>query len=310
MIQSSLNWNFTFQSLNQQDLEIIITGCLVSFSCGLLGCYLILRKMAMVGDAISHAVLPGIVIAYLLTGGVRESAVMIVGAATLGLVTTFLIEIFHKKAGLQEDASIGVAFTSLFALGVILVSAFAGQVDLDQECVLYGEIALAPLDRWITESGIDLGPISIWTMGSVFLVILLFILFFYKELLLTTFDPGYASAIGISVAFWHYLLMGMVSLSTVASFKSVGAILVVAFLIVPPATAYLITDDLKKMLAISTLAGAISSIGGYFLAATINASVAGAMATISGLLFAVTFFFSPTYGVLKNRLSGKTSPEQ
>jgi manganese/zinc/iron transport system permease protein len=287
--------------MSQPDLEIIIIACLVSFSCSTLGCYLILRRMAMIGDAISHAVLPGIVIAYLISGD-RDPIIMLTGAAILGVLTTFLIEIFHRKAKLQEDAAIGVTFTSLFAIGVILVSAFTGQVDLDQECVLYGDIALSPLDRIYTASGIDLGPYSLWTMGVVFCLILIFILFSFKELFLTTFDPGYAAVLGINVAIWHYLLMGFVSITTVAAFKSVGAILVVAFLVAPAATAYLLTDNFAKMLIYSCISGLISSIGGYYLAAWLNASIAGGIATVCGIVFALVFFFSPNQGYLFKKL--------
>jgi len=287
--------------MSQTDLEIIIIACLVSFSCSILGCFLILRRMAMVGDAISHAVLPGIVLAYLISGD-REPVMMLAGAAAFGVFTTFLIETFHRKAKLQEDAAIGVTFTSLFAIGVILVSAFAGQVDLDQECVLYGDIALSPLDRIYTSAGLDLGPSNFWTMLVVFALILLFVIISFKELFLTTFDPGYAAALGISVALWHYLLMGFVSLTTVAAFKSVGAILVVAFLVAPAATAYLLTDNFPKMLVYSCISGLISSVAGYYLALWLNASVAGGIATVCGIVFALAFFFSPSQGYLFKKI--------
>lgn len=264
--------------------QIILAGSLVAISCGLLGCFLVLRKMAMVGDAISHAVLPGIVLAFLFTGS-RDSVTMLIGAGTIGLITTFLIEFFHKKGRLQTDASIGVTFTWLFAVGVILISAFAGKVDLDQDCVLYGEIAYVPIDLWITDSGVGMGPRVLYISATVLVLILLFIILGYKELFLTTFDPGFAAAIGISTTVWHYLLMGAVSVTTVASFESVGAILVVAFLIAPPATAYLITDDLKKMMVITAIIGIIISISGYYLAAVLDGSIAGAMASIAGVIF-------------------------
>src|SRR6187551_17916 len=167
------------------DLYIILTASLVASSCALLGCFLILRKMAMVGDAISHAVLPGIVIAFLVSGS-RDSMTMLIGAGLIGILTTFLIEFFHKKAKLQTDASIGVTFTWLFAVGVVLISLFAGKVDLDQDCVLYGEIAYVPLDVIITPDGGNLGPRAIYIMGSILIVIVLFITLGYKELFLTT----------------------------------------------------------------------------------------------------------------------------
>ncbi|MBX9852231.1 MAG: metal ABC transporter permease [Cytophagaceae bacterium] len=264
---------------------------MVAVTCGLLGCFLILRKMAMVGDAISHAVLPGIVFAFLLSGGSREPLTMLLGAGALGLVTTLMIEFFHKKGKLQTDASIGVSFTSLFAIGVILISLKAGQVDLDQECVLYGDIAYIPFDKQL-----------IWTMLAVLICVVLFIWIGYKELFITTFDPSYAAVIGVSVSLWHYLLMGMVSLTTVASFEAVGAILVVTFLIAPPATAYLLTDKFKTMLWISVATGIIAAIGGYWLAWFLNGSVAGAMSTVAGIEFLLAFLFSPLQGLLLKRL--------
>jgi manganese/zinc/iron transport system permease protein len=250
--------------------------------------------MAMVGDAISHAVLPGIVIAFLFSNGSREPIVMLFGAAGFGLITTFLIEFFHRKGKLQTDASIGVSFTSLFAFGVILLTMKANNIDLDQECVLYGDIAYIPFD-----------PEVIYMLLVVLGIILLFITLGYKELFLTTFDPAFAITTGISVTLWHYLLMGMVSLTTVASFQAVGAILVVAFLITPPATAYLLTDDFKKMLFLSCLFGISASILGYWVAWTLNGSIAGAMAGMAGVQFMVALLFSPSQGIIIKKFSRK-----
>lgn len=290
------------------DFWIILTGALVAVSCSLLGCFLVLRKMAMVGDAISHAVLPGIVIAYLVSDS-RASLPMLIGAVALGILTTFLIEFFHQKAKLQTDASIGVTFTWLFAVGVILLSLFAGQVDLDQECVLYGEIAYVPLNMLVTGSGTPVIPEAVFLMSLVLLIVLLFLAFGYKGFVLTTFDPAFAAVTGVAVGLWHYLLMGLVSLSTVAAFDSVGAILVVAFLIVPAATAYLLTDRLPAMLIISSLCGVLSSVLGYFLAASFDGSIAGGMAVMSGVLFLLAFLFSPTQGILLRRQRHRVAPE-
>jgi manganese/zinc/iron transport system permease protein len=269
-------------------LLIIGTGSLVAVCCGLLGCFLILRKMAMVSDAISHAVLPGIVVAFFIVGR-TDSVWMIVGAGLIGLLSTFLIEFFHQKGRLQTDASIGVTFTWLFAIGVILVSYYAGDAHIDQDCILYGEIAYVPIDLIVTDSGTILGPKAMWVMGSMLVLIGLFIGLFYKELFITTFDPAFAVATGLSATVWHYALMGMVSLTTVASFESVGAILVVALLIVPPATAYLLTHDLKKMLVLSSAIGVVSAVGGYWLAYWLDGSIAGAMVTVCGGIFGVVF---------------------
>jgi len=282
-------------------LYIILTSSLFAISCGLLGCFLILRKMAMVGDAISHAVLPGIVIAFLLTG-TRDSFEMIIGAALLGIFCTFLIEFFHKKAKLQTDAAIGVTFTSLFALGVILISVFAGQVDLDQECVLYGEIAYVPIDLWISDSGQNMGPKALYVSALTLIVNILFIRVGFKQLYLTTFDPAFAATTGISIALWNYLLMGSVSMTTVAAFDSVGAILVVALLVAPPATAYLLTDNFKKMLLITCVIAIIISILGYYLAVMLDGSIAGAVVTVAGILFGLAYLFSPSNGILFKRI--------
>ena len=282
---------------------IILTGTLVALCCGLLGSFLLLRQMAMVGDAISHAVLPGIVIAFLLSG-TRESVPMLIGASVLGVLATLLIEWLHRVGRMQADASIGLSCTTLFAIGIILISLFTRQVDLDQDCVLYGEIAYVPLDQWFLPGGQSLGPRAVWILGGAFVLILSFVVAGYKGLQLTTFDPAYAATLGISTFFWHYALMGTVSMATVVSFESVGAILVVAFLIVPPATAYLLTDRLPVMLGLSALFGFLSAVLGYFMAVATNGSVAGAMSVAAGIFFVLALAFQK---VLKTALARKTT---
>jgi len=267
---------------------IILAGSLVAITCGLLGCFLVLRKMSMVGDAISHAVLPGIVVAFLLSGG-RDTMPMMLGAGATGLMATFLIEYFHRKARLQTDAAIGIIFTFLFAIGIILISLFADEVDIDQDCVLYGEIAYVPIDLWITDQGINMGPRPIYILTTVFILVFLFIKIGYKALKITSFDPEFAAAIGISTGLWHYLLMAAVSFTTVSSFESVGAILVIAFLIGPPTIAYLLTQELKHMLWITAGVGVFTAFTGYWLAFWLNASIAGCMAVMVGVCFTVVF---------------------
>jgi len=214
---------------------IMATGSLVAIGCALVGSFLVLRRMSMLGDAISHAVLPGIVLAFLFTGS-RAILPMLIGAGALGLLTAFLTDVLNRQGKLQTDAAIGVTFTWLFALGVVLISQYAGEVDLDLDCVLYGEILYAPFDR-LSVGGHDLGPRVIWSMGGVVVVTALFVALAWKQLKVCTFDPGLAQALGFNVALWHYLLMGAVSLTTVAAFESVGAILVVAMMTAPPNTA-------------------------------------------------------------------------
>lgn len=250
----------------------------------------------MVGDAISHSVLPGIVIAFFIAGSM-QSVWMLIGAGILGVLTTFLIEFFHQKGKLQTDASIGVTFTWLFAFGVILVTYYAGNAHIDQDCILHGEIAYVPIDLIYTDSGTVLGPKAVLILSVVLILIVLFISLFYKELFITTFDPSFAKAIGLSTNTWHYLLMGLVSLTTVASFESVGAILVVAFLITPAASAYLLTQELKYMLLLGVVFGIMSSVGGYYISYWLNGSIAGAMVTVSGIIFAVCFLYTKTFSV-------------
>lgn len=280
---------------------IILTGCLVAVPCSLLGSYLVLRKMVMIGDAISHAVLPGIIISFMIVPRF-DSFLMLIGAGIFGMLTTFLIEFFHQKGKLQEDASIGVTFTWLFAIGVILVSVFTKNSDLDQDCILYGEILNVPLNLWITDSGMNLGPAPVWFLGGINLLVIGLIILAYKELFITTFDTAFSIAIGISATLWHYILMGTVSFVTVSSFESVGAVLVVAFLVTPAATAYLLTHKFKQMMLLSAFFGIISAIGGYYLSVWLDSSTSAGMVTIGGILFVLALLFSPQDGVILKKL--------
>ncbi|WP_236979765.1 metal ABC transporter permease [Membranihabitans maritimus] len=269
------------------DIGIVFTALFVAFNCGILGVFLMLRKMAMVGDAISHSVLPGIVIAYLIAG-TRASFPMLIGAAAMGLITTVLIEFLTKKARLQNDASIGISFTWLFAIGVILIAVFTkGGIDLDQECVLYGDIAYVNLDKIIVDGNLYLGPRAMWNQIPVFVLISVVILFGFRGWQITTFNPDYAASMGISVSRWHYLLMSMVSLVTVMAFEAVGAILVVGFMIIPPATAYLINSKLKMVIVLTLVFATLSVLLGYRLAIYFNGSIAGGMISVAGIIFFV-----------------------
>lgn len=284
------------------DFWILLTAALVACSCSLLGCFLVLRRMAMIGDAISHSVLPGIVIAFLLSGS-RDSLFMMLGASVIGLITVFLIQMFHQS-GVQSDAAIGVVFTALFSIGVVLVSIYTRQVDLDLDCVLYGEIIHVPWDT-ITFAGVDIGPKAVWALGLVLLLSGTVIALFYKQFKICAFDPAMAAAVGIPVALFHYVLMGLVSVTTVASFESVGAILVVGMLVVPAATAYLLTEKLSRMIGYSMVIGLLSSTGGYYLSVLLDASIAGCMITVAGLLFIAALLLSPSHGVVWRKLRQK-----
>jgi manganese/zinc/iron transport system permease protein len=281
-------------------LVILLVASCVAASCALIGTFLVLRKTALLGDAISHAVLPGIVIAFLLTGS-RSALPMVLGAGALGVLTVMLVELFNRSGRLREDASIGVVFPALFSLGVILISRYAAQVDLDLDCVLYGEIAYAPWDVLIV-GGADLGPKALWVNGAVLLLDLLFVLVFFKELKLSTFDADLSAALGFSPVLLHYLLMSAVSVTVVGAFESVGAILVVAMLVVPPATAYLLTDRLGALLGLAVGTGIASALLGYGAARVLDVSIAGAMASVAGLLFVAALLLSPGHGLLARLL--------
>lgn len=285
-------------------LWIITIGALVGISCSLVGSFLVLRRMAMLGDAISHAVLPGIALAFLLTGS-RNSWIMLVGAAILGVVTAFLVQVLSRRGGVRSDAAIGVTFTTLFAIGVILISLYASRVDLDTDCVLYGVLEYTTLHTLII-GGQNYGPYAFWQMLAVCAVVLGFVAGLFKELKIVSFDPETATALGINAALVHYLLMGVVSVATVGAFEPVGAILVVAMLVVPPATAYLLTDNLKTMLWLGAGIGALSSVFGYWGAHWLDASAAGMMSVAAGLFFVLAFLFSPRHGVVTKHLVQRT----
>lgn len=263
---------------------VVVTGLLVGITCGIAGVFLILRKMSMIADAISHTVLFGIVMAYIITQSLNGFW-MLIGAAVAGILTAYLVQLLHSS-GIQEDAAIGVVFTSLFAAGVLLITLFASNVHLDVEHVLMGEIAFVPWDRW-TVLGLAM-PKAVWMLLLVLIINIVFLLLFFKEMKLATFDPVYAATIGIPVAFLHYGFMTSISFTTVAAFDSVGAILVVAMLIGPAATSYLISQTIKQMFMYSMLFGAAASVIGYYLAKLWDTSIAGMMATTVGLLFIIT----------------------
>jgi manganese/zinc/iron transport system permease protein len=278
---------------------ILLTASLVGLSCSLIGVFLILRKMAMMADAISHTVLLGIVIAYLITRSL-SGIHMLIGAAIAGLVTAILVQWLSNR-GVQEDASIGVVFTTLFAIGVILISTSVGNVHLDVQHALMGEIAFIP---WKTVTLPLIGEIPEATMLLliVLIVILAAILAFYKEWKITSFDPGLAASLGIPVAAMHYLFMGLVSVTTVASFDAVGAIMVVAMLITPAASAYLWTDRLPVMLVLSGIFGIASAFIGYYMAYLLDTSISASMAFATGLIFLFSFLFSPVHGLLGKKI--------
>lgn len=275
---------------------ILLTGVLVAVACALLGSFLVLRKMAMLSDAISHAILPGLVVGYFLAGG-PNLLYGFAGAALAAVVTVTIVQTLQNTGRVGNESAIGIVFPAMFALGTFLVSKYFANVHLDTDAILYGNIEFASLDIFLL-GDTNLGPQSFWVMGALCIINGLFIALFYKELKLATFDAGLAATLGFSPVLIHYALMAMVSITTVGAFTVVGAILVVAFIIVPAATAYLLTDKLPRMILYSVLIGSASAVIGYFVALALDASVAGAMATMTGVFFALGVVFSPLHGLL------------
>lgn len=274
------------------DIWIIATAALVAASCALVGVFLILRRQALLGDAISHSVLLGIVLAYLITDS-RALPIMLGGAVIIGLLTAWLSDSLHRVGKIQSDASIGIIFTLFFAIGVILVSLYAGQIDLDQECVLYGEIAFVPFDTIYignleSADGFDIGPRAFWGIGIVFIIVLSSIIISFNRLKTIAFHPSLALSLGINVIFWHYFLMTLVSMTTVASFDAVGAILVVALLVIPASSAYLVARSLKGMLWMAVGYSQLAVLMGYGLALWLDSSISASIAVCAGLLLFVT----------------------
>ncbi|QGG48394.1 metal ABC transporter permease [Heliorestis convoluta] len=277
-------------------VEIMLIASVVAVACALVGVFLVLRNMAMMSDAISHSVLLGIVLAFFLTRDLSSPA-LIIGAAMMGVITVVLVELLHQTRLVHEDAAIGIVFPLLFSIAVILISRHAANIHLDTDAVLLGELAFAPFDRFVYQ-GVDLGPKALYIMGAILLVNFFFISLFFKELKLVTFDPQLAAVLGISPIVVHYALMTLVSVTAVGAFDAVGSILVVALMIAPPATAYLLTDRLHVMIALSALVGILSAIGGFGMAYYLDASIAGSMATVAGIIFALAFLFAPERGVV------------
>lgn len=274
---------------------ILLTASLVGLSCGFIGVLLILRRLAMMADAISHTVLLGIVVAYIVTRQLSGMH-MLIGATVAGLLTAVLVQWFHAR-GVKQEASIGVVFTSLFAIGVVLIATQVGNAHLDIQHTLMGEITFIPWER-IELPWIGSIPEAVFILVLVLVVVLAVILGFYKEWKITSFDPALAASLGIPVMFMHYVFMTLVSMTTVAAFDAVGAIMVVAMLITPAAAAYLWTDRLLLMLALSGSFGILSAFMGYYIAVWLDTSISGSMAFATGIVFMVSFLCSPKHGVL------------
>ncbi len=286
--------------MSTAQIEIQLIAAVVAAACALPGVFLVLRRMALLSDAISHSILLGIVLAFLVVQDLA-SPFLIAAAAATGILTVALVELLNRTKLVREDASIGLVFPVLFSIGVILISRYAGDVHLDTDAVLLGELAFAPFNRF-EPTGVDLGPKALWLMGGILIANAALIVIFFKELKLVAFDTGLAAALGFSPMAIHYLLMTQVSITAVGAFDAVGSILVVALMIGPPATAYLLTDNLRRMIVLSGLIGVASAISGYWVAHALDVSIAGCMASMTGIYFALAFALAPQRGLLAKLL--------
>lgn len=264
--------------------KALLTSVMVGVICGVIGCFIILRGMALMGDAISHAVLPGVAISYML--GIN----FFIGAVATGILTAVGIGFISQNSRVKNDSSIGIVFTAAFALGILLITALKSSSDLYH--ILFGNVlAVRPSDMWITLI------IGVIVLGSVYL--------FYKELLVSSFDPIMAQAYGLPTKLIHYFLMTLLTLVTVASLQTVGIILVVAMLITPASTAYLLTDRLSVMIGLSALFGAVSAVGGLYLSFTYNLASGATIVLMATTLFILSLLFSPKQGILLRSIRTK-----
>jgi manganese/zinc/iron transport system permease protein len=276
-------------AINMLHTEIVTIAIVASVTCCVPGVFLVLRGVAMMSDAISHAILLGIVVMFLCVHSLT-SPLLIVGASCAGIVTVLCTEMIIKSKRLKQDAAIGLVFPLFFSVGVILVSQFARNVHLDTDMVLLGELAFAPFNRLVIQ-GIDCGPSALWVMAVALIINLLFVRLLYKELVVTTFDTTLATMTGFSPVVLYYALMVITSLTTVATFDAVGAIMVVALMITPPSSAYLLTQRVSDMLFLSIIFAIVSAILGYIFASYADVSIAGSIASMTGVLFIGVLFY-------------------
>ena len=263
--------NYTFLQ------NALITSIIVGVTCGILGSFITLKGMSLIGDAISHAVLPGVAISYMI--GIN----FFYGAVVAGLLTALGINYVDQKSRVKADSAIGILFSAFFAAGVILIQKAQSAIDLTS--ILFGNIlTVSNTDRYITL--------------IVGVIVILIVFLFYKELLITTFDPTMARAYGLPVDFINYGIMILLTLVSVASLQTVGVILVVALLITPASTAYMLTNDLSKMTLLSALIGAIAAVAGLYFSFAYNLPSGAVIVLAAATMFVLAFLFAPEQGLV------------
>ncbi|WP_080873523.1 metal ABC transporter permease [Oceanobacillus timonensis] len=264
--------------------KALFTAVMVGIICGILGCFIVLRGLALMGDAISHAVLPGVAVSFMLNIN------FFYGSVIAGILAALGIGYVNQHSRIKNDSSIGIVFTAFLALGVLLIRHAQSGVNLDS--ILFGSLtAVQTSDMWLT-----------LIVGA---VVLLVVILFYKELLVSTFDPTMAAAYGLPTRLIHYMLMVLLTLVTVASMQTVGVILVVAMLVTPASTAYLLTNRLSIMLVLSSLFGVLASLVGLYFSFVYDLESGAVIVITSFILFALVFVFSPKQGLLWRTIRSK-----
>lgn len=271
-------------------IEVLFVLIVTALATAILGVFLVLRGLSMTTDAISHTILLGIVVAFFITNDLR-SPLLIFGATVVGLFTVYLIRVIMNTRLVKQDAAIGIVFTALFAIAVILVSRYADNVHLDIDVVLMGQVLFAPLNR-IEVFGISM-PNALWQLSIILIINIIFVSLFYKELKVSSFDPTYSHIIGFSTTLMYYLLMGLVSITAVTAFDAVGAILVINFFVAPAITAYLLVKRLSHMILLSCVFAIINSTLGYVFGMMFDVSMSGATSFVALIVFLIVFLINP-----------------
>jgi manganese/zinc/iron transport system permease protein len=280
-------------------MVIVVVAGLVATACGLLGPFLVLRRIALLSDAVSHAVLPGIVAVWLVAQ-TRAPLPIVIGAAAFAVICVLAIDALRATGLVASDAAIALVFPALFSLGVLGITRYADGIHLDLDSTIYGEIAFVPFDT-VPIAGYEFARGGV-VLAAVVLLNLLLVALLWKELKATTFDPEFGATVRLRPMLLSRLLLVAVAVTAVAAFEAVGAILVVTLLIVPAATAYLLTDRLIVMVGLAIGVGWIGAVAGYAIALELDSSIAGAMGLVCSACFVVALLAAPRYGLLTRRL--------
>lgn len=267
-------------------LQLIILTMVTAVACALPGNFLLLRGNALISDALSHAILFGIVVMFLIIQDINSPYIFI-GAVGTGIITVIVTEYLTTTGRMYQDTAIGLLFPFLFSCAVLLINQYANNVHLDTDAIILGELAFAPFHR-IYILGYDCGPVALATMSCITIINILYVYYFYKELKITTFDPAYATTIGYNASWFNYSLMIITSITIINAFQTTGTILVISFIITPPATAYLITKKLDEMIIASCLLSIVGVGIGFIIAHHYNSSIAGSIALANGCIFFIT----------------------